>query len=664
MWAERHERWVRAAGWSLAALALLLLATVPFSISGGVYTRPDVVAPAPDGWVAPAVVSFALSGAALIHLRPRNAIGWLLVGSALLQVANVAADAYATRALTDPDGSLPLGLPAAWLASFTWFPSLLLPIIVLPPLYPTGRPASRFWSWHVRVALLGIALAVLAVATGPGGVDDTVRGTELPWDAPSWWMYVVGPPAGALLIGTAAVTIVGTLVRVVGARAPERQQLLWLLVVVTAMLATVFSEYRVLFVVSYCLVPVAVAVGVLRYRLLGIEVVVRRTLLYVPLTLLVALVVGGLTTTLARLAPDGPLPLLAASAVVAVLVIPLAARLRVLVDRFVRGQQADPLAVVDRLGAGLAVEHDDPVVAMLEAVASAAGATYAAVRDDEGHRLAAVGEQTAVTLDLPLRHGGSVLGTLSVGPRRGAREVADTDARLLLALAPHLAVVVRSQRLTADLAQERARVTEATLAERDRLRRDLHDGLGPSLSGIALGLEAAATALRSDPDAVAELLARTRDESEAAVREVRRVIDGLRPTSLDLHGLEGAVRDTASSLGMGRLGAPCLELSADRLPALPPAVEEAAFRILSESLTNVVRHADARRCAVRLARANGDLRLLVTDDGHGFAAGPGPGHGLDSMRRRAADLGGTLEVGPARPHGTVVSAVLPLAGTS
>jgi len=654
------DRVRRIGGWSLAALTLVLFATVPFSFGGGVLSRPEVVSPGPDWWLGLIVACFALSGAALIQARPRNWIGWLLVFSGLLQVTNVATDAYATRALTDPDHSLPLGLAAAWIASWTWFPSLLLPAIVLPPIYPTGRPASAFWTWHVRVALVAIGLGALAIATIPGGVDDSVRGTRLPWDAPSWWAWLVGAPAIALLISTAAVTVIGTLVRVIRATTPERQQLLWLLSVVAAMAANFFTEYRVPFAVAYGLIPVAVLIGVLRYRLLGIEVVLRRTLLYVPMTLLVALVIGGLTTAFARLVPEGPLPLLAASAVVAVLVIPVASRLRILVDRLVLGERADPLALVDRVSAGLEAEHDDPVASMLEAVASAAGTSYAVVRDIHGELVTQVGEATGTSLDLPLRHRGVQLGTLTVGPRRGASGVTDQDARLVTALAPHLAVVVRAARLTEELARERTRVTTATLAERDRLRRDLHDGLGPSLAGIALGLEAATTAQRADPDAVPALLDRTRAEAEVAVREIRRVLAGLRPTVLDLHGLEGAVRDTASSLGMGHPGGPDFDLTSDVLPLLPPQVEEAAFRIVAESLTNVARHSAAVHCAVRLNQANGDLRVRVLDDGRGLALHAGSGHGLDSMRQRAADVGGSLLVEGASPHGTLVTAVLPL----
>lgn len=655
-----HDRVRRIGGWSLAALTLALFATVPFSLAGGVMSRPGIVASGPGMWIGLIVACFALSGGALIQLRPRNSIGWLLVVSGLLQVTNVAADAYASRALTDPDQSLPLGLAAAWVASWTWFPSLLLPMIVLPPLYPTGRAPSTFWRWHVRLALTGIGLGVVAVATGPGGLDDTVRGTELPLTAPIWWTWAVGLSAAVLLIATAAVTVVGTLVRAIGARTPERQQLLWLLSVVAAMLATVFTTYGALFAIAYGLVPVAVTIGVLRYRLLGIEVVLRRTLLYVPMTLLVALVIGGLSTALARLAPDGPLPLLAASAVVAVLVMPVAGRLRVLVDRLVLGERADPLTLVDRVGAGLEGEQDDAVASMLRAVSSAAGATYAAVSDAPGQMVARVGEPMGATLEFPLRHGGTQLGILTIGPRLGATRVTGQDARLVAALAPHLAVVVRSGLLGDELARERTRVTAATLAERDRLRRDLHDGLGPSLSGIALGLEAAGTAFRTDPAAVPELLARTRAEAEAAVREIRRVLEGLRPSSLDVHGLEGAVRDTASSLGMGRPGGPGFDFRTDALPLLLPQVEEAAFRIVAESLTNVARHSAADHCAVRLSQTNGSLRVRVLDDGRGLSPESGSGHGMDSMRRRAADVGGNFLVEGAIPHGTLVTAVLPL----
>jgi signal transduction histidine kinase len=301
---------------------------------------------------------------------------------------------------------------------------------------------------------------------------------------------------------------------------------------------------------------------------------------------------------------------------------------------------------------------------MLEAVAMAAGASRAAVLDADGRELARLGVPGSDTLDVPLVHGGAGVGTLSIGPRRGEPRVTARDSRLVGALAPHLAVVVNSRRLTEDLARERLRVVAATLAERDRLRRDLHDGLGPSLSGIALGLEAAGTALSRDPAAVPELLQRTRIEAEGAVREIRRVLAGLRPAALDRHGLVGAVRDAADKLGMGATGSPHFELRVDPLPPLSSEVEESAFRIVAEAMTNVARHSGASHCCVQINQVNGDLTIGVTDDGHGFARLRSTGHGLDSMRRRASDLDGRLSVAPIEPHGTAVTASLPLQASS
>ena len=646
----------------LAALALLLTASVPWSISGGVAGRPGI--DDPDMWSGfwvhvLIIIAFTASGAALIHLRQRNLIGWLLLAIGLLQAVQSSAEAYGARALTDPDGSLPIGLFATWLGSWTWIPAVLLPVLLLPPLYPTGNPPSRFWRWHCRVSLAGIAAISLGAATTQDGLDDTVRTARLPFDAPEWWAVGIGVLAVCLLAPAAAVSLVGTVLRTVQASSPERQQLVWLLWVVTAMAATVFLPWSGVFALSYGLVPVAVVVGVLRYQLLGIEIAMRRTLLYVPLTLLVALAVGGVTAALARLTPEGWLPLLLASAVVAVLVLPVAAQLRKLVDRMVLGDRADPLAVVDRVGAGLAVATD-PVASMLEAVATSAGASYAAVLGADRTKSATVGEPVANCVELPLRHGGELLGTLVIGPRRGERRVLPGDARILQALAPHLAVVLRSRRLTDELARERERVVAATVSERERLRRDLHDGLGPSLSGIALGLEAAGHALDRDPLVARDLLARTRAEADSAVREIRRVLFALRPSALDRHDLSGAINETAQALGLGGPGEPAFSLQADGVGGLPSPVEEAAFRIVAESLNNIAKHASASRCRVLLAPEDGSLHIVVEDDGRGLTEGCLHGVGLGSMRERALLLGGQFEVGALQPHGTSVHAELPL----
>lgn len=650
------------AAWVLAVLAAALYATIPLSLSGGVMGRAQIENPIDTMDLIQGLVlfPFVLSGAWLISQRPRNAIGWLVLASGFLQAVQMSCEAYGARALTDPNGELPLGLPVMWLASWAWMPSLAIVATVLPGLYPTGVPASRFWWWQVRAAVVGICLLIVSAGTGQGGVDDVVRGVRLPWDVPTWFSIATLIPAAVLIVGSLPVVLVGTLVRALRAGTPERQQLLWLAATLVIFIFAFLSPVESVFSVAYGLVPVAITIGVLRYRLLGIEVALRRTLLYGPLTLLVALVVGGTTTAAARLVPEGPLPLLVGSAVVALLLFPVADRLRGWVDRFVLGDRIDPLTAVDRVGAGLEIANADPVPSMLRAVAMATGGAFARVTDAAGLELAAVGVPADGGLEVPLRHGGEELGSLSVGPRPREPRVTAEDGRLVAALAPHLAVVVRSRILTEELDTERRRVSEATLAERDRLRRDLHDGLGPSLSGIALGLEAATHALDDDPRTARAILERTREEASGAVAEIRRVLDGLRPSALDRDGLVGAVREVADALGLGRTGRTDFALDTRPVRGLPPQVEEAAFRIVAEGLTNVSRHASARWCKVTLDGTSTELRVSVADDGTGIDPAHRPGHGLESIRTRVAALGGRIEVTTGADRGTEISAVLPL----
>jgi signal transduction histidine kinase len=231
-----------------------------------------------------------------------------------------------------------------------------------------------------------------------------------------------------------------------------------------------------------------------------------------------------------------------------------------------------------------------------------------------------------------------------------------------------IAAVVHAARLSDALRGERNRVLEATEAERRRLRQELHDGLGPSLTGVGLGLEAAQSGpFAGDP----ELLARLRTEVASSLEEIRRIIEDLRPVSLDGADLVTALEQRVSAASAAGVD---VRLVVDGpLPPLPPEVETAAFRIADEALNNVVRHAGARRCTVSVS-AGPSLLVVVADDGVGCDSGPaagsppgspaaGPdcraGVGLGSMRERAERLGGTFALEPRQP-GTAVVAELPL----
>lgn len=218
-----------------------------------------------------------------------------------------------------------------------------------------------------------------------------------------------------------------------------------------------------------------------------------------------------------------------------------------------------------------------------------------------------------------------MLGRLGVAAPRGEALTA-ADRRLLTDLARQSGVAVHGVRLTADLQRSRERLVLAREEERRRVRRDLHDGLGPSLAGMVLKLSAAKGAAITRPAETERLIGELTAETQEAIAEIRRLVDGLRPPALDELGLLQALQAQVSRLGTGyRL------LGPESLPDLPAAVEVAAYRIASEALTNAARHADAYSCELRIA-VNGMLELEVEDDGCGIGAQQGRGVGMRSMR--------------------------------
>jgi signal transduction histidine kinase len=233
-------------------------------------------------------------------------------------------------------------------------------------------------------------------------------------------------------------------------------------------------------------------------------------------------------------------------------------------------------------------------------------------------------------------------------------------------LAPQIAVAVHAvrltvdlQRLTVDLQRSRERLVTAREEERRRLRRDLHDGLGPQLASLTLKLETARNRLAHDPLADT-LLSDLAERTQATVTDIRRLVYALRPPALDELGLLSALRELTlqySDQISIRLDVPTC------LPELSAAVEVALYRIAQEALTNVVRHAHARHCDLRLTldETTGWLSLSIQDDGSGLPSSRGVGVGLVSMRERAEELCGTWTIEPVPTGGTHVLAQLPCA---
>jgi signal transduction histidine kinase len=262
---------------------------------------------------------------------------------------------------------------------------------------------------------------------------------------------------------------------------------------------------------------------------------------------------------------------------------------------------------------------------------------------------------------VPLTSSGAQVGDLVVAPRRPTESFNDADRRLLAGLAHHAGAAVHAAGLARQLQQSRERLVTAREEERRRIRRDLHDGLGPALAGVAMQLDAARRLMRRDADAAGQLLQRLREQTQAAIADIRRLVYELRPPALDDLGLIGALSQHAASCST----ADGLQIGIDAgpgLPALPAAVEVAAYRIATEAVTNVARHAGARTATVTLTASGGMLKVEMADDGHGISPVHRAGVGLTSMRERAEELGGHCALLPRPGGGTVVSARLPLAG--
>lgn len=210
------------------------------------------------------------------------------------------------------------------------------------------------------------------------------------------------------------------------------------------------------------------------------------------------------------------------------------------------------------------------------------------------------------------------------------------------------------------LTTSRERIVAAREEERRRLRRDLHDGLGPTLAALGLKLDLARQGVRSDPTATEATLDQMRTELRAVTADLRRIARDLRPPALDTLGLVGALREQGDGLMGSAAGGPAIMvLAPEPLPVLPAATEVAAYRIAVEGMMNVVRHADATRCEVRLAVDEDGLLIEVVDDGRGISDGA-TGVGTRSIHERAAEVGGEVTIEATPGGGTRLVATLPL----
>jgi signal transduction histidine kinase len=668
-------------------------------------------------------LAYPTVGALIVSRLPTNPIGWIFCGVGLLYAARRFTMAYADYALFE-NISLPGGEYVAWFSTWAGFSGLILAEVFLMLLFPNGRLPSRWWRIVAWAALCGAALTALADALTPGSLD-THHNVTNPFGVvgviggfTTYYLFAVSVVVGSTLLATSTLAALFLLIaRLHRARGDERQQLKWFLyaavpaavglslILLQSMVANLstelllFNTVGVLSWVAQCscepqgivtgilsvavfallVLPVFTYIAILRYHLYDIDRIINRTLVYGALSAIVVgtyvLVVGGLGALLQ--AQDNLLLSILAAGLVAILFQPLRIRLQRSVNRLMYGQRDEPYAVLSHLGRRLesTLAPEEALSTIVDTVVQALKVPYAAIalrREGEFAMAAEYGQPSGEVEILPLVYQSEEVGQLVVAPRTPGEGFAPADKRLLDDLAHQAGAAAHATRLTADLQSSRERLVNAREEERRRLRRDLHDGLGPTLGGLTLGLDTA-RGMVTGKSSAEQLLVRLKEESQEAVSDVRRLVYGLRPPALDDLGLVAAIRQQAAKHGSisdagkprrhtGENGPVVSVKAPETLPPLPAAVEVACYRIAQEAMTNVVRHAKASSCCVSLSidKATGVLELEVIDDGVGMPENRRAGVGMTSMRERAEELGGTLTIEPIPEGGTRVLARLPL----
>jgi signal transduction histidine kinase len=260
---------------------------------------------------------------------------------------------------------------------------------------------------------------------------------------------------------------------------------------------------------------------------------------------------------------------------------------------------------------------------------------------------------------LPLTYQSERIGELLLASRAPGESFSAADMNLLNIIAGQAGIAVHNLRLTQDLQHSREKIVTAQEEERRRLRRDLHDGVGPTLASLSQRIDTAADLVRSNPQASVELLKDLKGQVKNTVAEIRRLVYALRPPVLDEFGLVTAIREHVAPY-TGPNGLQVTFDMTDPMPPLPAAVEVAAYRIVLEAFTNIVNHAEATQCEIKLQTESDSLLLEVCDNGKGLSYNQRAGVGLTSMRERASELGGTFLIENIPSGGTHVIARLPI----
>jgi signal transduction histidine kinase len=626
-------------------------------------------------------------GTLIAWRRRANRIGWLLLAIGFTATFLDLPKLYAGVAVyVHP------GLPGAewvyWLSQLVWMFVFAQLLILLPLWFPDGRLLSRRWWLVIGLGAIPIIL-VIAGSLDPSATAPLRNPVGVPAMA-GINNALNGAPFGILLLGTYALGVSSLFVRYRRGGEQERQQIKWLLVGVVLLLSVIVIQLVIpalqkspLIPLAAASLPIAIGIGVLRYRLYDIDLIINKALVYGGLAAVITAVYVLLVVGIGAMIGSNQRFLLSlvATAVIALAFQPLRQRAQQLANRLVYGKRATPYEALSQFSEHLSAtySHEDILERMARILGEGTGAERAEVWVRAGHRLvlASSSPQAAEpptplvmrngTLPdmqrdtvVPVSHGGELLGALAVDKRRG--ETMNTvEQKLVTDLAGQAGLVLKNvglnQELLArldDLRASRQRLVTAQDEERRRLERDLHDGAQQHLVALKIKLGLAEAAAQPETK-VRTLLTQLKQDADDALNTVRELARGIYPPLLASDGLEAALRSH-----LRRVPVP-VDLQLDGVPRQPREVEGAVYFCCLEALQNVVKYAQANRVSVRIWTDSANLAFRVEDDGKGFDSATVPhGSGLQNMSDRLEALGGTLDVRSVPGRGTTIEGRVPV----
>ena len=672
--------------WSERSLRRLIWASCTFIVIG---STAGVLMEIAAGF--PSEVAFSLGlltfpavGVFILYRRPTARLGWLMVSMGFLVA--VPLGAYADYALTH---DLPFGPLALALDGPSWVPFIGISGYLLL-LFPDGHLPSPRWRWFSWACGIGLALVIVAIWFIPGPFTDS----SFPEVVNPIGIEALRPVldvAIVLIIFAPALLFGGAVGLVLRMRRTTddvvRHQIRWLAYVaawiaaiyVLAFIPTLGNDatwtgwIQTIAVTSFALIPIAIGIAVLRYRLYDIDVVIRKTVVFAVMAAVIAVVYVGLVVGIGTLVGSTSSPLLSAlaAAIVALVFQPVRTRARRFADRVVYGKRATPYEVMAEFGGQLAGTYsaDDVLARTARILAEGVGAESARVLLQVGEDLrevAAWPEDQRVAeregeFTTEVRHQGELLGALSVSmppsdPMNPAKETLVRD------LAAQAGLVLRNEGLTAtlkarlsDLQAAQKRLISAQDEERRKLERNIHDGAQQQLVALQVRQRLAEQSIDRDPAKAKEMLAQVQADTGAALDDLRDLARGIYPPLLADKGLAAALESQARKATIP------VHVEADGIGRFPQDIEAAVYFSALEALQNTAKYAQANAATVVVHRSDHQLTFSVSDDGRGFdPASNGRGSGLQGIADRLGALEGEVTVESSLGRGTTVSGRLPL----